>query len=523
MIEIDYYTLDHATEKTGLSKNDFIALAAEDRLSLYIKGRLPALRFDNSQDNEVNELIAQNALNPEFTHPRMTGTKCRTPEICKIPVFVFQIMQSFNSPPHTNTLHDAINPHIFYRFDRTAKDGKLYLERFNWFISKEDMARLSAKELKPQNTDTLHNGAGSVQVATPSSKDISGAVMTDFDWYTLTLKKDAWTMCDAAVLFETVNAEELYRTGIVNEDDDKDGRGFSFKHLFETSVAIKKLIPLATVGGYDHFKPSDIINWAIAKEIPLPPRLQEWWKKQNKTIDQSSEAINNCITELCSRYHPTNGLKVYYHGMGEWVDVVAISKDPAQTDITRWGFRLTATNYFRLSNEDSITLERAGKVKTNALFPIDPKLDARGQYYFLLPEFTEFKKDDVVADIPPHEYKELCNKYYGDIPKSESDNQADIEQVLTPPTNNKPRKKLKPLIRETNEALLLIHALLKDKGVNYLDELSAVTAWGLIIAQQFKSELIKTYPINARDEIVFNGGDKLGKNEFIKKYKSRFE
>lgn len=250
-----------------------------------------------------------------------------------------------------------------------------------------------------------------------TAKQISKAANYDY-----VLKKDLWAEFEVTALFECPDERACIR----------------LLGLIRTSVDAKKLIPVGQKnvdfycnnGYWFYFKPSDIINWAISKDIPLPPKLQEWYENQNKPIEQPKVGTNNLITQLCSRYHPTNGLKVYYHGMGEWVDMVKISKDPAQTDITRYGFGLTATTYFRLSHEDSITLERVGKVKTTTLFPIDPKLDARGQYCFSLPELTEFKKDDVAADIPPHEYKELCNKYYED--NIESSPKGNNERVSTP-------------------------------------------------------------------------------------------
>lgn len=86
---------------------------------------------------------------------------------------------------------------------------------------------------------------------------------------------------------------------------------------------------------------------------------------------------------------------------------------------------------------------------------------------------------------------------------------------------NKPRKKLKPLQRETNEALLMLDELFKSKNVQYLDDLKAITAWGLIVSGEFESDLIKS--VSDNKTILLNGGDKLLKTDFLEKYRKRFK
>lgn len=101
------------------------------------------------------------------------------------------------------------------------------------------------------------------------------------------------------------------------------------------------------------------------------------------------------------------------------------------------------------------------------------------------------------------------------------------ETVSTPPTNDKPRKKLIPLERERNEALLLIYELLKWKGLNldncYLEDLPAIKAWGLIVSKEFKSDSVKTYPEHKNGTLLLNGGEKLTKTDFTEKYRKRFK
>jgi hypothetical protein len=83
----------------------------------------------------------------------------------------------------------------------------------------------------------------------------------------------------------------------------------------------------------------------------------------------------------------------------------------------------------------------------------------------------------------------------------------------------KPRKKLKPLERETNEGLLLIYGLCSSRKITYQDELIGIDAWGEIISGNFTSQHIKTYTDKS---IIFNSGYKLNKTDFLEKYRKRF-
>lgn len=85
----------------------------------------------------------------------------------------------------------------------------------------------------------------------------------------------------------------------------------------------------------------------------------------------------------------------------------------------------------------------------------------------------------------------------------------------------KRRKKLKPLQRETNEALLLIHELLDVFRIKYFDELSATAAWCKIVDGEFKSDLIKSVP-ETKGSITLSDGKKLNKADFLEKYRKRF-
>ena len=86
----------------------------------------------------------------------------------------------------------------------------------------------------------------------------------------------------------------------------------------------------------------------------------------------------------------------------------------------------------------------------------------------------------------------------------------------------KPRKKLKPLERETNEALLLIYEIFNYYKVEYLDELPAHPAWGKIISKEFSRDLISNIATSNK-YIILSGGEKLIKTDFSDKYRRRFE
>jgi hypothetical protein len=153
MIEPDYYPLDHAAIKLGCLKEDLITLAAEDRLSLLISCGLTAWRC--------------------VARPHAEPTLCDTPTMCKIPPWIITEAQKWNgdTPLKTTTLLDATDPEIFYDFSNIPSgvyppefsfDGVIPLEELTWFISKEDVARLSAKE-PLQTTDTANNGASNIE------------------------------------------------------------------------------------------------------------------------------------------------------------------------------------------------------------------------------------------------------------------------------------------------------------------------------------------------------------------------
>lgn len=88
-------------------------------------------------------------------------------------------------------------------------------------------------------------------------------------------------------------------------------------------------------------------------------------------------------------------------------------------------------------------------------------------------------------------------------------------------TSNKQRKKLKPLQRETNNALLLLYELFNHYKVTYLDQLPANKGWGKIISGEFSSDHIKGIA-ETKTAITLTGDEKLTKGDFLEKYRKRF-
>lgn len=86
----------------------------------------------------------------------------------------------------------------------------------------------------------------------------------------------------------------------------------------------------------------------------------------------------------------------------------------------------------------------------------------------------------------------------------------------------KPRKKLKPMKREASLVLLLLYKIFDRYNVNYDDDLPGLEAWGKIMSKDFKSESIKSIS-DAKTYITLTDGSKLYKQDFLEKYRKRFE
>lgn len=97
-----------------------------------------------------------------------------------------------------------------------------------------------------------------------------------------------------------------------------------------------------------------------------------------------------------------------------------------------------------------------------------------------------------------------------------------ILEVMPEQIESKRKKKIIPLQRETNSALLLLYDIFEHYQVVYLDELSGVNAWGKISSSEFSSEHIKDGSV-ARKIITLSDGTILKKSDFLEKYRKRFK
>ncbi len=85
----------------------------------------------------------------------------------------------------------------------------------------------------------------------------------------------------------------------------------------------------------------------------------------------------------------------------------------------------------------------------------------------------------------------------------------------------KPRKRLKPLERETSEGLLLLYEIFNCYRVEYLDELPAHRAWGKVVSKEFCSDYICSIT-DTKKSIVLSCGERLDRIDFSDKYRRRF-
>jgi hypothetical protein len=124
MIEPDYYPLAMAAEKIDCTTNYLICLAAEDKLSIYVRlvGK-EAMEYPNPFEPEEGD----------YPEP------CYLPSICKVSIYNIQAWQNDRS----TDLHDLINikGHCGYSLKESIP-----LKGVALLVSAEDVARLSKKE-----------------------------------------------------------------------------------------------------------------------------------------------------------------------------------------------------------------------------------------------------------------------------------------------------------------------------------------------------------------------------------------
>ena len=211
---------------------------------------------------------------------------------------------------------------------------------------------------------------------------------------------------------------------------------------------------------------------------------------------------------------------------------------PNESEITPpWdeNARLPKTEYMQLS---TICLKRycAGDLETELI--IKPEIE--DQYSIILfglydIDGNRLKLKDVNLRVRANDIltiqtklkarKELKDSNPDIIDKKIADSKIDS----TEPTkntfaliekNDKKRKKVMPMQRETSLGLLLIHDLIDYYKITYLDELKGLDAWGKIFSKEYKHESVKTV---TNKYIVFNDETKLEKTDFLEKYRKRFK
>ena len=148
-------------------------------------------------------------------------------------------------------------------------------------------------------------------------------------------------------------------------------------------------------------------------------------------------------------------------------------------------------------------------------------LERKQDYWTFAQLITELEK---IGIEPPLRMVEAVNNqesFNSDGAIEAEKNKPVNNQTIQETKPNKPRKKLKPLERETNDGLLLIYEMVGFYNVQYLDEMKAIKAWGKIISEDFKSDSIKSIS-PAKTFITLSDETKLTKKDFIEKYRKRF-
>ena len=118
---------------------------------------------------------------------------------------------------------------------------------------------------------------------------------------------------------------------------------------------------------------------------------------------------------------------------------------------------------------------------------------------------TKSINTDWLRDIEPIDHQPEPDK---------TDDKAGLEQTNLPV--------LKTRVRDRAELTSLIYDFLKSKGINEGDprRISAVDAWGLIVAGKFKSSYIETDGCN---KVTLNGGKTVYQKGFAKSYNDKFK
>jgi hypothetical protein len=154
----------------------------------------------------------------------------------------------------------------------------------------------------------------------------------------------------------------------------------------------------------------------------------------------------------------------------------------------------------------------------------------------LLKSIDLWNRDVEVGVIEPDHTNDKGNFYHPakfinwaiakgfDVPDELKGDKPQAEAVGDDEANQGKRKKLIPMKRERNEALLLLYEIFKFYKVLYLDDLPAAKAWGKIVSMEFTSDLIKQVTGTRNTATIeLNRGDKVDFKEFSRIYTRRFK
>jgi hypothetical protein len=245
LIELDYYPLKMAARKTGLTEDDLIFLAAQDKLNVCVL--MPQ-----------NKSVTRFPADPDLYEKELP---CCFSSLCKVPALTFKNYLADNS-----TLLDIVKSceedGVYYRLtdDAPLKDMKLV-------VMADDIKRLTASNAPKPITPLT----GSRYLHKPP-------VIPPADYETWR-KADLWTIERGILLL--LNAEGMpspnTSTGRCNSDDEQ--------RLYDDCMKIWAIAESSLIAGtlkrigksYPHFAsqilPSVFIDWARSKGYQIPDEL----------------------------------------------------------------------------------------------------------------------------------------------------------------------------------------------------------------------------------------------------------
>jgi hypothetical protein len=212
-------------------------------------------------------------------------------------------------------------------------------------------------------------------------------------------------------------------------------------------------------------------------------------------------------------------LEVFFKGIGDWYDI-----NNTRGSITG---TIEANGVFKLTDDDEIAYKYS-KSLDGVKFLLPSTLHTDSEFLKLqrlgLIDAEYLEKSAFRIYYSEYQWKSIPRVFNVLDQQSETvgDGDAGGSQGDTEPASvTKPRRKRKPVERESNEGLLLVDELLTFYEIEYLDELKGIKAWGRIISGGFSSGSIKGVS-DAKKFITLASGEKFYKSDFLEKYRKRF-